>query len=167
MKKRIKKDKLVLILTIIYCILICFIILFKMALALTELDRIRGINLTPFYYEIETSYHIVEVMLNVIIFIPLGIYYKLMDYSFKRSVIYGFVYSLILELSQFILKIGITDITDIITNTLGVIFGYGIYLLLFKIVNNKDNLNIIFKIYATIGTIIFVILILFGIVVNL
>ncbi len=167
MKKRIKKDKLVLILTIIYCILICFIILFKMSFSLTELDRIRGINLIPFYYERETSYHIVEVMLNVIIFIPLGIYYKLMDYSFKKSVIYGFVYSLILEVSQFILKIGITDITDIITNTLGVIFGYGIYLLLFKIVNNKDNLNIIFKIYATIGTIIFVILILFGIVANL
>ena len=47
--------------------------------------------------------------------------------------------SLILEISQYILAVGRTDVTDLITNTCGGMAGVGLYWLSVKVFRNKKD----------------------------
>ncbi|MDO4912099.1 MAG: VanZ family protein [Lactobacillus sp.] len=67
---------------------------------------------------------------NVLCFLPLGIllpitfkYYR----KFNRIIITGMLFSLIIESLQFVLMTGVSDIDDIIFNTIGAAIGYGVY----------------------------------------
>ena len=111
------------ILFIIYCMLMVWIILLKLSFSINEiinLDKYRRINLIPFYDPINVHFHYIEMIENVLIFIPFGIYLKMMDKDNNLILFYGFLFSLVLEISQYIFKIGATDITDIITNTFNI-----------------------------------------------
>lgn len=64
--------------------------------------------------------------LNVILFVPLGFLLPTIwsDYrSFRRTLVMGLGFSLIIEILQ-IFTFRLTDIDDLITNTLGTILGY-------------------------------------------
>lgn len=116
-----KKTNLIKVLFVIYCLLIVWIILFKFSLSLNDifvLDKIRKINLIPFYYsnEIGFNFHFKEVLDNLLIFIPFGIYLKMLNKDNKKIILFGFVFSLALKICQFIFKIGATDVIDLITN---------------------------------------------------
>ena len=65
--------------------------------------------------------------------------------------------SLTFETVQWIFSIGVSDITDLITNTTGVLVGVGLYYLLKKIFKEKTN-KIILAL-AAIVTILFISLI--------
>ena len=149
---------LVNVLFIIYCILLIWIILFKLSFTtneITNLVKVNPINLIPFRYYNGARNHLKEIIQNVIIFIPLGIYLKMLNKNNKQVILYGLIFSLVLEVSQFIFKLGACDITDIITNTSGTILGLLGYLLLVKLFKNKDKINNILKIIALIVTILF------------
>ena len=144
-----KKLNLVKILFGIYCILIVWIILFKFSLSIndiTGLDKIRNINLIPFYYSNEVSGHFKEVLDNLLIFIPFAIYLKMLNKDNKKIILYGLIFSLVLEISQFIFKLGATDITDLITNSMGTVIGVYFYILLEKIFKNREKINRVLKI---------------------
>lgn len=165
MKKK-KKECLVLLLFTIYMALLVWIILFKLQFSISELDRIRSVNVIPFYYdnEVGISFHLKEVLENVVIFIPLGIYLCMFDNEsdFKEKFTFILAVSLILEFLQYVLVIGRTDITDLITNTCGGIVGIIFYQLILKIFRNKSRINLILKVCATFFTVIVVgILLLF------
>lgn len=145
------------ILFTIYLFLVIWIILFKLSVSIEQLPHFRSFNLIPFYYPNKTGFQIREVLDNVIIFIPFGLYLKTLNINSKRTVFLGFLLSLSLELSQYIFGIGASDITDLITNTIGVIIGIGIYQLLKKIF--KDKTNKIILALATITTILIISLI--------
>ena len=151
------------ILFAIYLFLIIWIILFKLSVSIEQLPHFRSFNLIPFYYPNETTYQIKEVLENMIIFIPFGLYLKTLNINSERTVFLGFLLSLSLELSQYIFGIGASDITDLITNTIGVLVGVGLYFLLKKIFKEKTNKIIL--VLASIVTILFVSLI-FIILVN-
>ena len=118
----------------------------------------RSINLIPFYYPNKTTYQIREVLDNLIIFIPFGLYLKTLNINSDRTIFLGFLLSISLELSQYIFCLGASDITDLITNTTGVLVGVGLYYLLKKIFKEKTN-KIILAL-AAIVTILFVSLII-------
>ena len=154
-----KKQKMEKVLFLIYCLLMVWIILFKFSLSINDiigLDKIRNINLIPFYYynEVGFNFHTMEVLENLLIFVPFGIYLKMLNKDNKKIILYGFIFSLILEASQFIFKLGATDITDLITNTLGTIIGVYIYVLLEKVFKNKEKINKVLKILALILTVL-------------
>lgn len=131
------------ILFTIYLFLVIWIILFKLSVSIEQLPHFRSINLIPFYYPNKTTYQIKEVLENMIIFIPFGLYLKTLNIHNSRTIFLGFLLSLSLELSQYIFGIGASDITDLITNTIGVIIGVGIYQLLKKLFKDKTNKIII------------------------
>ena len=74
MKKKEKINYTVPILFLLYLALLIWIILFKLQFSILDLDRVREINLIPFYYEHEVTFHATEVLQNVLIFMPFGIY---------------------------------------------------------------------------------------------
>ena len=147
----------------IYIILLIWIILFRLNFSISSIHRIREINLIPFYYEnvYEGDIPIFEAILNVLIFLPFGIYLKMFGIINKKAILSGFVISCLFELFQFIFEFGASDITDIITNTLGTICGIYLYSLFCKIFKDNDKVNKIFKIMATIMSTIMMTLFLF------
>ncbi len=138
-----KKTRMVLILTGIYVIALLWIILFKMSIPseIINLDHLRSINIIPFYYDEEISSHFSEVINNALVFIPLGLYLRMLKLDGKKTVICGFAVSLICEILQFILGIGATDITDLITNTMGTGIGAGVYAVLSLIFKDTEKLD--------------------------
>ena len=73
---------------------------------------------------------------NIIMFMPCGF---LAPLFFKKNkwwhiLIFGVVISVILEVIQGLLGIGISDIDDVILNSFGTIVGFGIYKLIYSVV---------------------------------
>ena len=152
MKKNEKTGLLVPLLFAVYLALLIWIILFKLEFSISVLKTNRSINLIPFYYENEIGmrFHLKEVLENAVIFIPLGIYLCMLkhDFSVKVKFIFILMTSLILEISQYILAVGRTDVTDLITNTCGGMAGVGLYWLSVKVFRNKKRLDFIITVLA-------------------
>lgn len=153
----------------IYCILLIWIILLKLSFSTAELKAIAGgrsINLIPFYYKDAVEFQISEVMQNFIIFIPFGVYLKMIDVDNKKAIACGLLFSFALELCQFIFKIGASDITDILTNTSGTAVGVLLHLLLVKAFKKREKTDKVLGILAFVATIAFVSLILLLVTAN-
>ena len=149
------------ILFAVYTLILAWILLFKMSFSIDELYKNRSINIIPFMGsvivngKIDTS----EIINNIIVFIPVGIYVCMLkkDWSILKKISVGFFISLGIEVLQFVLAIGATDITDLIGNTFGGIVGIGVFYLFSKVFKNKTN-NVI-NILALIATILLIVLI--------
>lgn len=158
MSKKEKISILVPFLFIIYMVLLVWIILFKLQFSINELDTVRSINLIPFHYdnEIGVRFHLTEVLENVAIFAPFGIYLCMFKheprFSIKLMLVLGT--SLVLEVLQYILAIGRSDITDVLTNTCGGILGIIIYHIFAKLFRSKKRANKVITAIASIATVL-------------
>ncbi len=100
------------------------------------LIRISEINLLPFSSEGITTY-----ILNIILFMPLGFLLPTIWPQFrtiKNTACTGFFFSLAIELSQ-LLNHRITDIDDLLMNTLGAVIGYLLYRVLFNMICTRGE----------------------------
>lgn len=150
-----RQKQLTLVLLIIYLIILSWIILFKMVSSFEDLKylyRPRSINLIPFGQSVivNGTVYFDEIINNLIVFIPIGVYLELLlpNWSFLKKACIPFGISLLYEMTQLIFAIGATDITDLITNTLGGIIGILICLALRKLFKDKTD-----KILNTLATI--------------
>ena len=153
-----KKDKqrnLTIVLSIVYLLILIWILLFKMSFSLEELYRSRSINLIPFAQStiVNGRIHISEIINNVIIFVPVGIYASMLikNESIIKQVSLAFWVSLSIEVLQFILAVGASDITDLIGNTMGGVIGIGVFYLFTMIF--KSRTIKVFNILASIVTV--------------
>jgi glycopeptide antibiotics resistance protein len=96
-----------------------------------------------------------EIRVNILAFIPMGIYLCVLNAprSFVKKILMIFGLTFFFEIIQFIFAIGRTDITDVLSNTLGGLIGISIYALLYKILKSKANkvisvLAAVFTIFA-------------------
>jgi glycopeptide antibiotics resistance protein len=146
LKKLLSSKNLTLVLFVIYFALLAGVILFKINIPIYRAGEMRKINLIPFSIAgNETGYlSWSETAQNIIVFVPLGIYFSMLfrKKSFVRKVLLIALVSAAFEVTQFILAIGITDITDVITNTSGGVIGIVLYFLLKKILKRKAHLFI-------------------------
>lgn len=80
-----------------------------------------------------------ETIYNVVVFIPFGLLLSvnLKRAAFWRKLAFVFIFSLAVEIMQFVFAIGVTDITDVITNTSGGFLGLILYALLNKFIDTK------------------------------
>ena len=166
--KNKKQYNLTMILFTIYFFLLIWILLFKMSFSLDELYRGRSINIIPFLGTamVNGKLHISEIINNILIFVPVGIYTCMLkqDGSITKKISVAFFISLSVEVLQFALAIGATDITDLIGNTMGGVIGIGIFYLCTKVFKNK-TINIL-NILASIATVALVSLLSILILVN-
>ena len=152
-------NKLTTLLLAVYLSVLFWIIVLKLNISFSYKGT-RNVNLIPFreplLYNARIDYN--EIFLNILIFVPLGLYVGILfkKLSTTRKIFSFFLISLICELSQFVLKIGAFDITDLINNTLGGIIG----LILFKATQNVFGSTIkaqkLINVIATIGTILII-----------
>ena len=101
---------------------------------ITDIANKSGLVLTDFstYIDALTSPAVYQVLYNIILFVPFGIYLRYyFKFSFKKTVLYSFLLSLFFELTQlsglyFIYprSYRLFDVDDLIVNTLGGLLGY-------------------------------------------
>ncbi len=150
-QKNSKNQDIILILIyIFYFLLMSKILLFKNVppseIFGSDRDISRTLAIIPFqsimkYYNSGNLWaSVLNVIGNVVIFIPFGVYLKLYtkNKSSKKAITTVFWTSLIVEVVQFVLDIGIADIDDIILNAIGGIIGVWVYNLL-KLIFKDDK----------------------------
>jgi glycopeptide antibiotics resistance protein len=117
----------------IYLLMLLWLVLFKFSYELSSVlnIQIRSLNLIPFAdpEQKDLGLHLGEMIFNFIVFIPFGLLLSvnLKQTSFWRKLSFVFIFSLATEVTQYVLAIGRTDITDIITNTFGGFLGLILY----------------------------------------
>jgi|SRR5579862_550734 len=117
----------------IYIMILIWLVLFKFSLHISHVlaHHRRSLNLIPFAAPsiVNGRINYEEMIYNCIFFIPLGLLlnvnFKKVGFLPKLAFVAGF--SLTAEIIQFIFAIGATDITDVITNTLGGFLGLKLY----------------------------------------
>lgn len=134
-----------------------WIILFKMEFRIEDIDRIRLVNLVPFALIKKFGSLIIirDFLLNILAFIPLGILVKAINYDGKifKSLLLGFFFSIFIELSQYLMSLGVSDTTDIISNSLGTYIGIILYTYLVSLLTKNKVDKILVKILFPLGII--------------
>ena len=128
--KTTKQNYLTICLTVIYLAAVVAVILFKFPFKGDEFGSTRAIELVPFYVSKikDISFFRGNLLYNFLFFVPFGIFACLLkpDWTLVRKVVPIMLLSLLFEVLQYILGIGVSDITDLITNTAGGVAGIGI-----------------------------------------
>ena len=154
-----KSNCLATILFLIYLALLVWIILFKLQFSISDLDKVRSINLIPFHYdkEVGAAFHLTEVLENFLIFVPMGIYLQML---LPRTKLYV-KFMLIAGTSFFIWKLiavylssRTSDITDVFTNTAGGLLGLAVYSMAARLIGNRIKANRLFSILAGIVSVV-------------
>jgi glycopeptide antibiotics resistance protein len=126
----------------IYALLLVGVILFKFPFNYQLTNNGRELNLIPFEGSFASHrFGLGEVIENVLIFIPLGVYLSLLrrGWSVGRRILAIAVTSAVFETIQFAFAIGRADITDVLENTAGGIVGIGIFALAARILGRRTN----------------------------
>ena len=156
-------NELTILLFVIYLIVLFWILLFKLGVRFSYREN-RTVNLIPFkeHLTLNGKTDFSEIIMNVVIFVPLGIYAGSLfkKWRFVKTLFFFFFISLIVEGLQFILKVGAFDITDTITNTLGGIIGLIIFKVIEKMFNNSSKTQKFINIIAVIGTVLMILFLL-------
>lgn len=122
-----KSKKFTLGLLIFYLIALTWIIIFKLQFSLENLPHIRNINLIPFAESVIVNgkMDLSEIIQNALAFIPFGLFIHVLweQKSLLKQFIPIISTSLLFEVIQFTFAIGASDISDIISNSLGGIMG--------------------------------------------
>ena len=162
-KDRNSSNKLTKTLFIIYSIALFWILLFKLGVRFSYMGT-SSVNLIPFseFFLSNVKIDRAEIILNVVIFLPLGIYAGVLfkKWTWGQKLFFFFLISLMFEELQFIFRIGAFDITDIITNILGGIIGLLIFEAVEKLFNNSVKAQKFINIIAVMGTAIMISLLL-------
>lgn len=146
----------------LYGVFICYILLLIKILFLSRISILdlfnsqrtinRSINLIPFYSiteyifgssEIVKRFAFGNVVGNIVLFIPLGIYLPLFknDKRVITNLLFIFIVSLFVEIIQGLLGIGASDIDDIILNCLGGWIGILVYKFLLFVLRDQKKVR--------------------------
>lgn len=111
----------------------------------------RSLNLIPFSGMLNGYFTDLDIYGNVMLFIPIGIYINLTKKHSKLyiKILKMAMLSIAFEAIQYIFGIGATDITDVITNTLGAVIGVGIYYFLKLLFKKPDRVKTFVTIAST------------------
>ena len=148
-------------LLVIYLIILLWLVLFKLRFNISSVlnYRHRSLNLIPFAAPSKVNGRIIygEIIYNCLFFIPFGL---LLNVNFKKvgflpKLAFIMAFSITVELIQFIFAIGATDITDVITNTLGGLIG----LILYNVSNRYINSERLDRIIFALGTVFLILFI--------
>ena len=118
-------------------------------LVLTIINRNVGenriIRITPFwtYSLVSIPQYRWEIYLNVLLFIPLGFLLGwAYDLNFPRTICIAFILSISIEIVQYFYQLGVSEVDDIIHNTLGTAIGFWYFILLIHVVPSANNQEI-------------------------
>lgn len=128
-----------------------------------KVSSLQAVNLIPFhsitdYLFNDGTLSLSNVLGNIVLFIPLGIYLTLFNRNKKIVIntLWIILISVAVEILQYVMKVGVTDIDDVILNGLGGFLGIIIFKILSRIF--KRNARCAIEIISLIVGLAFLIL---------
>lgn len=143
-EKKVRIQRRIRILAAVYCLLLVWVIIFKTSVSFEEVRCLIGprqLNLIPFRAGGDFRFSFRERMENFVIFVPAGIYLKMMGVRSLKAFAAGAAVSVCMEAVQYLTGLGVCDVTDVITNTAGCAAGVAVYCILGAAVRDEDKLN--------------------------
>jgi len=147
--KKIFKGKKVLNrkMLILSLVFIGYFFVVAVAVFLNRYSGPRSMNLHLFStyraaWNVFSSYEWRNIILNILLFLPLGILLPIGSDRFKKlwkTVLAGFGMTLAIELIQRFTGRGVFDVDDIFNNTLGTLIGYGLIMAVFTLKGAKKK----------------------------
>jgi len=136
-----KARALTLVLFVIYGLLLIGLVLVKFPFRYDLSPAGRELNLIPFtgLFSNFGAFHLSEVLQNIAIFIPFGIYISILTrgLSFGKKILPIIATTVSFEVIQFISGTGRADITDVVDNVLGGVIGLVIYAAASRVCGSK------------------------------
>jgi glycopeptide antibiotics resistance protein len=135
-KNTTKRQKLGWVLFILYLCLLAYFMFFSESFGRTDTSRGYAYNLVPFreitryfrYYDIlGIPLFLINIVGNVAAFMPFGFFLPIISRRSRKwhnTVMFGCVFSVMLETLQLIFMVGSFDVDDVILNTLGAALGF-------------------------------------------
>lgn len=132
----------------IYFLAVIYFTFFKYGMLGISFNKSRYLNLVPLIETIKMftgnfmglGNSLYNVVGNILLFVPLGFFIPLLfkkGENLRKVLMYGFIGSLSVEVIQYFTAINITDIDDIIFNTLGAGLGFVCYKIFKRLKTNK------------------------------
>lgn len=114
------------LLFVVYLALLTWVVMWKLEMPWVG-GGVRNVKLTPFVASSngDGASQPIEVWANLLLFIPFGVYLRLLAPGSSRWLVpaSALATSAALEVAQFVLAVGRTDVTDVIANTAGAVVG--------------------------------------------
>lgn len=101
----------------------CLYMVALLVFLLLKSPGIQGVNLSFAGFWIDLQYSTFEVVMNVILFIPLGILLA-NKLKLRSTILLSLIFILAIESIQYLFKLGVFDVIDIATNFAGILIGY-------------------------------------------
>lgn len=130
----------------VYFVLLIWLVLFKFQTNLSVLTNHRSINLIPFSETMEVNgrFELSEIIYNILVFVPLGVYLVVLKpaWPFVKKFILCISCSLLFEVLQYVFAIGASDITDLISNSMGGVLGILLGKVFYRLFSKKATIII-------------------------
>lgn len=104
------------------------VLIYSSTVFFRKISEAREFNLTPFWSYSQTKLF-VENLMNVVIFMPIGLLLVCVfrSMNWKRVLMIGLCLSVGIEVLQFVMRRGFSEVDDVMHNTLGCLIGYGVF----------------------------------------
>ncbi|MDD6039397.1 MAG: VanZ family protein [bacterium] len=155
--------------------IVCQIVLFSIlaiyililfALIFRKRHGFRSVNLIPFRLIADflfgdsksQAFAVNNIVGNIVLFIPFGIYLTLFNPNKRIRVNTGIVAiaSITVEILQYLFQVGVMDMDDVILNTLGGLIGIVIFKIMYRFLKDKTkNVIAVLAPIAGVGAILF------------
>ncbi|MCS0499685.1 VanZ family protein [Protaetiibacter mangrovi] len=123
----IRRRALLVTLFVVYLALLTWLVMWKLHDPFIGRADMRSIKLVPFLPgDGFGASDPLEILGNVAVFVPFGVYLRLLrpDWRVARIALLAGALSLAFEVAQYVTAVGSSDVTDVIANTAGAILGF-------------------------------------------
>ena len=116
-----------------YFLVLCSTVICRASHGERHIELIPFWNYLDIWNRVDYPADLIEVLLNIALFVPIGLLLGGMGMKLKKVFLSGVILSCVIEGSQFAFRRGLCETDDVIHNTLGCIIGYLVFLWLLKI----------------------------------
>lgn len=159
-----KKWQQILLNILLYSVF-AFYLVILFGLLFMKAHSFSSINIVPFYSignylfsddKLLRAFAFSNVVGNIVLFVPLGVYLPLFirEKSILKNVLWIILISALVEILQFVFRVGASDIDDVILNGLGGFIGVIAYRILLKILVDFSKTRFAVTLIAPIAAIL-------------
>lgn len=130
--KKIMRLVLGALLTEYYFLVICSTVICRPCHHGKRIELMPFWNYPDIWYRVDYPADLIEVLLNVALFVPIGLLLGGLSFKTKKILLSGIFLSGIIEVSQYAFCKGLCETDDVMHNTLGCVIGYFGFISLFK-----------------------------------
>lgn len=133
---RTGRRRLLVVLFVVYLSLLVWLVLWKLDVPVIGLEDRQAIKLIPFVASGSAGASApLEIAANLVFFLPFGVYVALLAPSWRwwRAGGAAVGTSLALEIAQYLLAVGRSDMTDLVSNTTGALLGFFLVVVLRRV----------------------------------